>query len=133
MRHAMRAVWVGVAVSLLGGCMHARPTTVLTAGHPAADESEEAPFVPPANPFAAATGAAPEDGPGDGMAGTPGMKHTPAPGGDRGSDATDKVIYTCPMHADVRSDAAGECPKCGMKLVPAKPGDAQSHDHGGVP
>jgi FtsP/CotA-like multicopper oxidase with cupredoxin domain len=26
--------------------------------------------------------------------------------------------YTCPMHPDVVSNAAGKCPKCGMKLMP---------------
>jgi Cu+-exporting ATPase len=30
------------------------------------------------------------------------------------------VVYTCPMHADVKSDKPGKCPKCGMALVPAK-------------
>ncbi|NJO89291.1 MAG: hypothetical protein HC831_10275 [Chloroflexia bacterium] len=28
-------------------------------------------------------------------------------------------VYTCSMHPDVRSDAAGECPKCGMALIKA--------------
>lgn len=26
--------------------------------------------------------------------------------------------YTCPMHPEVKSDKPGNCPKCGMKLVP---------------
>lgn len=26
--------------------------------------------------------------------------------------------YTCPMHPEVRQDEPGECPKCGMQLVP---------------
>jgi Cu+-exporting ATPase len=26
--------------------------------------------------------------------------------------------YTCPMHPEVVSDKPGNCPKCGMKLVP---------------
>lgn len=26
--------------------------------------------------------------------------------------------YTCPMHPEVQSDQPGECPKCGMNLVP---------------
>src|SRR3954454_9094534 len=28
--------------------------------------------------------------------------------------------YTCPMHSDVVMDAPGQCPKCGMTLVPVK-------------
>lgn len=30
------------------------------------------------------------------------------------------VKYTCPMHPEVVQDAAGNCPKCGMKLVEKK-------------
>jgi hypothetical protein len=28
------------------------------------------------------------------------------------------VIYTCPMHYEVREVNAGKCPKCGMALLP---------------
>jgi hypothetical protein len=28
--------------------------------------------------------------------------------------------YTCPMHPEVITDHSGNCPKCGMKLVPLK-------------
>jgi len=28
----------------------------------------------------------------------------------------EKTVYTCPMHADVKSDKPGDCPKCGMPL-----------------
>jgi Cu+-exporting ATPase len=28
------------------------------------------------------------------------------------------VIYTCPMHPEVREVNAGKCPKCGMALLP---------------
>jgi hypothetical protein len=29
------------------------------------------------------------------------------------------TTFICPMHADVRESASADCPKCGMKLVPA--------------
>ena len=29
----------------------------------------------------------------------------------------DSVVYTCPMHPEVRSREPGKCPKCGMALV----------------
>lgn len=28
------------------------------------------------------------------------------------------TVYTCPMHPEVTSDKPGNCPKCGMELVP---------------
>jgi len=31
------------------------------------------------------------------------------------------TLYTCPMHPSVVRDAPGQCPECGMKLVPRKP------------
>jgi len=39
-------------------------------------------------------------------------------------------IYTCPMHPEMRQEGPGECPKCGMHLVPeAEAGDG-GHGHG---
>jgi hypothetical protein len=32
-----------------------------------------------------------------------------------------KQLYTCPMHPEVISDKPGQCPKCGMNLVPVAP------------
>jgi RND family efflux transporter MFP subunit len=32
--------------------------------------------------------------------------------------AAPKQLYTCPMHPEVISDQPGQCPKCGMTLVP---------------
>jgi hypothetical protein len=29
-------------------------------------------------------------------------------------------MYTCPMHADITSDKAGKCSKCGMDLKASK-------------
>ena len=33
------------------------------------------------------------------------------------SAQTNKVIYTCPMHPEVKTSKPGKCPKCGMTLV----------------
>ena len=45
---------------------------------------------------------------------------------------TETNIYVCPMHPEVRQNGPGDCPKCGMHLVPeeevAAP-DHQAHDH----
>jgi hypothetical protein len=36
----------------------------------------------------------------------------------------EKVLYTCSMHPEVRSDKPGKCPKCGMELIKVeKPSD----------
>lgn len=35
----------------------------------------------------------------------------------------EKVVYTCTMHPEVRSDKPGDCPKCGMTLVKMEPAD----------
>jgi len=36
------------------------------------------------------------------------------------SEQEKKQKYTCPMHPEVITDQPGNCPKCGMKLVPIK-------------
>ena len=37
------------------------------------------------------------------------------------AEATTGVIYTCPMHPEVRQDHPGNCPKCGMTLEAEMP------------
>lgn len=44
-----------------------------------------------------------------------GRDAAPMQHGVRGPE--EKPVYTCPMHPDVKSDAPGTCPKCGMTLV----------------
>ncbi|MCX2720925.1 copper-transporting P-type ATPase [Roseibium salinum] len=39
-------------------------------------------------------------------------------------------IYTCPMHREIRQEDPGDCPKCGMHLVPEGEAD-DSHKHHG--
>ncbi len=47
---------------------------------------------------------------------------------DHSTASPDHQIYTCPMHPEVVSDQPGDCPKCGMHLVPQDEASA-SHDH----
>jgi Cu+-exporting ATPase len=35
--------------------------------------------------------------------------------------ASQSAVYTCPMHPEIRQDAPGTCPKCGMALEPLLP------------
>lgn len=37
------------------------------------------------------------------------------------------VIYTCPMHPEIKQNSPGKCPKCGMNLVPEKSEGHQVH------
>jgi Cu2+-exporting ATPase len=46
-------------------------------------------------------------------------------------DQHHELKYTCPMHPEIVQDGPGNCPKCGMNLVPvmAKTGEDHSHLH----
>src|SRR5207253_11442433 len=45
---------------------------------------------------------------------------------------TQPQVYTCPMHPEARQDHPGNCPKCGMALIPvqdpASAGQSDSHE-----
>ncbi len=43
-----------------------------------------------------------------------------AGGSSSGNASQEKQLYTCGMHPDIISDEPGNCPICGMKLVPIK-------------
>ena len=40
--------------------------------------------------------------------------------GKKAEEVAEGTTYTCPMHAEVTSDKPGECPQCGMDLVPVE-------------
>ena len=42
-----------------------------------------------------------------------------------------RVEYTCPMHPEIIRDAPGDCPKCGMTLVPRETASDGHGGHGG--
>ena len=46
--------------------------------------------------------------------------HGPAEPAAEGARAPQKTTYVCPMHPTIVSDHPGDCPICGMKLVPAQ-------------
>mgnify|MGYP001086011537 CR=1 FL=1 len=52
-----------------------------------------------------------------------------APGaGAAASPGTGETIYTCPMHPEIRRNAPGNCPICGMALEPLLPGLEEEDD-----
>lgn len=54
-----------------------------------------------------------------GMAGVSCRQGNDAPPASQGASQP-AVVYTCPMHPQIRESKPGKCPICGMNLVPAK-------------
>jgi heavy metal translocating P-type ATPase len=46
----------------------------------------------------------------------------------RQAPGTGKIVYTCPMHPEIKQDHPGSCPKCGMDLVPEKGEETSEED-----
>lgn len=130
MRLVLRPIAIGCAMLTVTGCAQVRQVQPPSPGQPANAHSASVAFTPPSNPFAMPLEPL-ADSAGDhldhGMHDMPGMNMRDpakpvAPSG-----------YVCPMHPNVRSDQAGKCPECGMKLVPAKSGADHDHQDGGAP
>ena len=47
-------------------------------------------------------------------------EHPPSRGSGAAGEQEKTQKYTCQMHPEVITDHPGNCPKCGMKLVPIK-------------
>ena len=57
----------------------------------------------------------------------------PGPGETASAKASDSTVWICPMHPDLLHDRPGECPICGMDLVPLdeRPTDAAAIEDDG--
>lgn len=87
-----------VVAALLTGCACGPATPRSWADHPANPRAAAA-ELPPASPTLTTA--------------TPAATAQPEPAG--------VIVYTCPMHPHVAASEPGQCPKCGMTLVPRGP------------
>jgi hypothetical protein len=46
----------------------------------------------------------------------------------QGSAPDEETAWVCPMHPDYTAEVSGQCPRCGMNLVHAKPFDVRDYD-----
>jgi hypothetical protein len=130
--HAIACAAVFIAGAGCSGELVQRPT----ASDPTSVAAAEAPFtptpayqpdpllspIPPRSPEPPPTGTEQIHSPTAVPPGNPPMReepgaHTP-PRHDRSQQREPDAPYRCPMHPEVRSPTPGQCPKCGMTLVP---------------
>ncbi len=60
----------------------------------------------------------------------PHAHHAHPPAADAAAPAGPVTEYTCPMHPEIRRNAPGNCPKCGMTLEPVLPAGGNEDDAG---
>ena len=85
--------------------------------HPASPAAAEAPMPRPSNVLDVGGSSAPANPPPPKASDSP---HEPHGEGAKAPPAAPATLYTCPMHPEVVSAKPGQCPKCGMALVPRK-------------
>jgi hypothetical protein len=103
----------GIVLIALAGCAQQTREPAPPANHPANPQATSAPApkmsstLNPGDTDVAAAKSAPKSA-------------APAASGDAAAAATPAVpvVYTCPHHPKVMEADAGDCPFCGMKLVP---------------
>jgi hypothetical protein len=108
-----RVAWTVFALWLVAACAQSGERASTRA--PASAQAEEA----PARPIATSLASDPLEEQGS-------SEH------DHHSHQADSTIYTCPMHPEIQQAGPGECPKCGMKLVPkasSQPATEPAHEH----
>lgn len=84
---------------LLMGCASPMPQRPPSASDPANPGAPESPFSPLPNRF---------------------QTEAPVTVEKPVTESTAPTLYTCLMHPEITQPSQGKCPKCGMKLVPAK-------------
>lgn len=91
---------IATAGLLATGCAVTVPDPAASVAHPANPRAAEAPAPTASTTLAVGSGLESQ------RPAEPSVEPAPA-------------TYTCPMHPEVKSNAPGKCPKCGMKLQPA--------------